>query len=263
MPDAGARLEIVMNGEPSRTSATKWRARARGVAFIAAGGLVMSAASAQAQNASEESPALVQAAPPATLDSVDAAYDPLQGFNRGSFGLSMGLDRVVLMPAGVPPHKEVLGDPGPDERVALCRAAVADDPRFAVSTAEVDREGPSYTVDTLRTLRAQAPDDDLTFIVGGDMALSLPTWREPDAILRLARLGVAERAGAVRADISDRLAPLGAADRITFFDLPRVDVSSTDVRRRVAEGRPIRWLVPDAVADRIAARGLYARKAAA
>jgi len=174
----------------------------------------------------------------------------------------LGLDRVVLMPAGRPPHKEVAGDPGGAERVALCRAAVADDPRFAVSTAEVDRDGPSYTVDTLRALRAEAPDDDLTFIVGGDMALSLPAWREPETILRLARLGVAERGSAVRADIAERLAPLGAADRITFFDLPRVDVSSTDVRRRVAEGRPIRWLVPDAVAERIAAQGLYARKAA-
>jgi len=174
----------------------------------------------------------------------------------------LGLERVVLMPAGRPPHKEVPGDPGAEERVALCRAAVADDPRFSVSTAEVDRDGPSYTVDTLRALHDAAPDDDLTFIVGGDMALSLPAWREPETILRLARLGVAERGSAVRADIAERLAPLGAPDRITFFDLPRVDVSSTDVRRRVAEGRPIRWLVPDAVAERIAARGLYARKAA-
>lgn len=172
------------------------------------------------------------------------------------------LDRVVLMPVLRPPHKEVPEDPGADERVALCRAAVAGDERFDVSTAEIDRagDGPSFTVDTLRQWRADRPGDALTFIVGGDMALSLPTWREPETILQLARLGVAERGSAVRADIAERLAPLGGAERISFFDLPRVDVSSTDVRRRVAEGRPIRWLVPDAVADRIAARGLYTRE---
>lgn len=174
----------------------------------------------------------------------------------------LGLDRVVLMPVLRPPHKEVPEDPGADERVALCRAAVAGDERFDVSTAEIDRagDGPSFTVDTLRQWRADRPGDALTFIVGGDMALSLPTWREPETILQLARLGVAERGSAVRADIAERLAPLGGAERISFFDLPRVDVSSTDVRRRVAEGRPIRWLVPDAVADRIAARGLYTRE---
>jgi len=172
------------------------------------------------------------------------------------------LDRVVLMPVLRPPHKEVPEDPGTAERVELCRAAVAGDERFDVSTAEIDRagDGPSFTVDTLRQWHDARPDDDLTFIVGGDMALSLPTWREPGAILQLARLGVAERGSAVRADIAERLAPLGGAERISFFDLPRVDVSSTDVRRRVAEGRPIRWLVPDAVADRIAARGLYTRE---
>lgn len=169
----------------------------------------------------------------------------------------LGLDRVVLMPVHTPPHKEMWGDPGADERVALCRAAVAGDERFAVSTVEADHPGPSYTAATLRRIHAESPQDRLTFIVGGDMAASLPTWREPEEVLRLARLAVAERAGATRADIDERLRPLGGADRVTFFDLPRVDVSSTDVRRRVSEGRPIRWLVPDAVAERIAARGLY------
>jgi nicotinate-nucleotide adenylyltransferase len=169
----------------------------------------------------------------------------------------LDLDRVVLVPVHTPPHKEAWGDPGPEERLALCRAAVAGDERFAVSTVETDEPGPSYTAATLRRIHADAPQDELTFIVGGDSAASLPAWREPEEILRLARVAVAERAGALRADIAERLAPLGGPDRVTFFDLPRVDVSSTDVRRRVSEGRPIRWLVPDAVAERIAARGLY------
>jgi nicotinate-nucleotide adenylyltransferase len=168
----------------------------------------------------------------------------------------LGLDRVVLMPVAAPPHKEALDDPGAEERFELCRLATAKDERFAVSRLELDRGGPSYTVDTLREIHASAPGDDLTFIVGGDMAHSLPTWREPEAVLELASLGVAERTGAARQDILDRLAGL-ASDRIRFFDMPRIDISSTAVRRRVAEGRPIRYLVPDEVAHRIGEKGWY------
>ena len=162
------------------------------------------------------------------------------------------------MPAAVPPHKEAPDDPGAGARVEMCRLAVGGDPRFEVSTLEVERGGPSYTADTLREIHEKAPGDDLTFIVGGDMAHSLPTWREPAEVVRLARLGVAEREGAARQDIAARVAEVPGSDgRVTFFDLPRVDVSSSLIRRRVAEGRPIRFLVPDAVADYIAARGLY------
>jgi nicotinate-nucleotide adenylyltransferase len=169
----------------------------------------------------------------------------------------LGLDRVLLVPVAAPPHKEARDDPGPEVRVEMCRLAVADDDRLEVSTIEVDRGGPSYTIDTLREIHARAPGDDLTFIVGGDMAASLPTWREPQAILGLARLGVAERAGVRRADILDRVSGLGDPDRVVFFDMPRLDVSSSDLRARVATGRPIRHLVPDPVARFIAARALY------
>jgi nicotinate-nucleotide adenylyltransferase len=89
------------------------------------------------------------------------------------------------------------------------------------------------------------------------MALSLPQWREPAEILRLARLGVAERAEAARADIEQRLAPLGANGRIAFFAMPRIDISSSDVRARVAGGQPVRYLVPETVAAAIAERRLY------
>lgn len=167
------------------------------------------------------------------------------------------LDRVVLMPASKPPHKEVRDDPGGEIRAGLCRLAVAGDPRLEVSTLEVARGGRSYTVDTLRELHDRDPDHALTFIVGGDMAQSVPTWHEPRALLALARLGVAERAGIRRQDILQRLAPLGSDDRVDFFDMPRIDIASSDVRRRAAEGRSLRYLVPDGVADAIAARGLY------
>jgi nicotinate-nucleotide adenylyltransferase len=173
----------------------------------------------------------------------------------------LGLDRVVFMPVAVPPHKEAREDPGAEARVELCRLAVGDDDRLEVSTLEVDRGGASYTVDTLRAFHDLEAEHDLIFIVGGDMAQSLPAWREPEAILALARLAVAEREGVRRDDIARRLEPLHAGDRVLFFDMPRIDVSSSAIRRRVAEGRPIRYLVPDAVAAAIAERGLYRQAA--
>jgi len=172
----------------------------------------------------------------------------------------LGLDRVLLLPVHTPPHKEIDGDPGVAQRVALCEAAVAGDPRLGVSRAEADVPGRSYTVDTLSRLHDACPEDQLTFIVGGDMASTLPEWREPEAILALATLGVAARQGVGREQVLEHLARElpGSADRIRFFDMPRIDVSSSLVRRRVAAGRPVRYLVPDAVADHIEREGLYA-----
>jgi nicotinate-nucleotide adenylyltransferase len=169
----------------------------------------------------------------------------------------LGLDRVLLVPVAVPPHKEAEGDPGAEARLRLCELAVAGDDRFAVSRVEVDRGGPSFTVDTLRVLHDRAPEDDLTFIVGGDMAHSLPSWREPEAVLELATLAVAEREGVRREDLARRLEPLHAGDRVTFFDMPRLDLSSSAIRRRVAAGRSIRYLVPDPVARAVTDGGLY------
>jgi nicotinate-nucleotide adenylyltransferase len=169
----------------------------------------------------------------------------------------LGLDEIALVPVYSPPHKEVEHDPGVEVRVELCRRAVAADSRFWVSRVEADIPGRSYTVDTLRRLHESSPSDELTFIMGGDMAHSLPTWHEPEAVLSLATLGVAEREGIRRADIMERLAGLAGADKIRFFDMPRLDISSSSIRRRVASGRPIRYLVLDPVADYIAAEGLY------
>jgi nicotinate-nucleotide adenylyltransferase len=170
----------------------------------------------------------------------------------------LALDRVVLMPVHTPPHKEALDDPGPEVRLALCRAAAAGDEELEVSTLELDRGGPSYTVDTLRALHGSREGDDLTFIVGGDMASSLPSWREPEVVLELARMAVAEREEHRRHEIAERVGALrGAPERILFFAMPRLDISSSDIRARLAGGRPIRWLVPGAVADEIERRGLY------
>jgi nicotinate-nucleotide adenylyltransferase len=168
------------------------------------------------------------------------------------------LDRVLLTPVAAPPHKDAERDPGPGERLALCRLAIAGDERLGVCDLEVRRGGPSYTIDTLRELHARTPEDDLTFIVGGDIALGLPSWHEPDAVLGLARLAVAERSGTDHAAVAARLAQrFPAAPAPAFFDMPRLDVSSSEIRRRIAEGRPIRYLVPDPVAEHIARGKLY------
>jgi nicotinate-nucleotide adenylyltransferase len=175
----------------------------------------------------------------------------------------LGLDVVILMPVAAPPHKEIDDDPGPEARYELCRAAVAKDDRFRVSRLEIDRGGASYTADTLREIHAAHPEDELTFIVGGDQAQGLPRWREPEAILEMATLAVAERDGIARNEITETLAPLRGSERTVFFDMPRVDVSSSDVRRRVRETRPIRYLVPDDVVRLIGARGYYRPKVSA
>jgi nicotinate-nucleotide adenylyltransferase len=170
----------------------------------------------------------------------------------------LSLERVLLVPTGVPPHKPMEQEPGPMHRLEMCRLAVGGHRDWLeVSAVEVDRDGPSYTVDTLREIHAKSPGDELTFIVGGDVAWSLPSWHEPEAILGLASIAVAERAGARREEVRARLAGMRGADRINYIDVPRLDISSSALRRRVLEGRPIDYLVCDAVGEYIEQRRLY------
>jgi len=170
----------------------------------------------------------------------------------------LGLDRVLLTPVAVPPHKQTEADPGSAVRLELCRLAVAGDERLGVCDLEIERGGPSYTVDTLRELHEREPEDHLTFILGGDIALGLPDWHEPEAVLGLATLAVAERSGAARGEIAERIEQAfpGTAS-LRFFDMPRIDISSSQIRRRIAAGQPIRYLVPDSVARRIDQGELY------
>jgi nicotinate-nucleotide adenylyltransferase len=145
----------------------------------------------------------------------------------------------------------------------MCEHATTADARFAVSRIEIDREGPSYTVDTLRDLRGQRPDDELFLILGGDQAAALPEWHEPREVLSLATLAVCERAEHRREEIVERVESVGGADRIAFFDMPRIDISATFVRARAAAGKPIRYFVPDKVANYIGAQSLYSASAPA
>ncbi len=161
------------------------------------------------------------------------------------------LDRVMLIPARIPPHKPVEHEPGPEHRLELCRLAVADDDRFEVSDIELGRDGPSYTVDTLKELTSKASTSELFLIVGGDIAVGLPRWREPERVLELATLAIAKRRGTSRASVESSLDELDGGGRARFFQMPRIGVSSTMIRRRVRAGQPIRYLVPDRVAHYI------------
>jgi nicotinate-nucleotide adenylyltransferase len=169
----------------------------------------------------------------------------------------LDLDQVMLIPAGIPPHKPVEDEPGAEHRLELCRLAVGDDDRFTVSDLELRRDGPSFTVDTLEVLRSQSPSDDLFLILGGDIAAGLPKWHEPERVLELATVAIAKRRGTAKAAVDDALAHLEGGDRARFFEMPRIGISSTMVRRRVRAGQPIRYFVPDGVMHYIETHGLY------
>jgi nicotinate-nucleotide adenylyltransferase len=174
--------------------------------------------------------------------------------------LELDLDRVMLVPARIPPHKPVEHEPGPEHRLELCRLAVCDDDRFEVSDIELGRDGPSYTVDTLQELTSTASPYELFLIVGGDIAVGLPRWRDPERVLDLATLAIAKRRGTAREAVQTSLDALRGGERARFFQMPRIGVSSTMIRRRVRAGQPIRYLVPDRVADYIDSHDLYSQR---
>jgi nicotinate-nucleotide adenylyltransferase len=177
--------------------------------------------------------------------------------------VQLELDRVVLIPVGEAPHRELEVDPGPETRLEMVELAIADDDRFAASRMEIDRDGPSYTADTLRELRASEPGDDLVLILGGDQAAALPEWHEPEQVLELAQVAVVERTNWSRNAVGIRVGRLKGAQRIRYLDMPVIQVSSSSIRRRVASALPIRYLVPDRVANHIGANDLYGATSAA
>jgi nicotinate-nucleotide adenylyltransferase len=177
--------------------------------------------------------------------------------------VQLDLERVLLMPMGDAPHREITDDPGREARLELCEAAASGDGRMEVSRLEVDREGPSHTVDTLEALRSERPDDEIVWILGGDQAAKLRTWRDPDRVLELATIAATERGAWRRAGIFVEASHLRNSGKLVFFEMPPIGVSSTMIRRRVARGQPVRYLVPEAVAELIEERGLYGAAAEA
>jgi nicotinate-nucleotide adenylyltransferase len=169
----------------------------------------------------------------------------------------LDLDQVLFIPARIPPHKPMTDEPGIEHRLAMCRLVVGTDERFAVSELEVERDGPSYTVDTLSELKTRAAINELVLILGGDIAAGLPRWHQPERVLELSTPAITLRPGTSRDQIDEALSQLGGGRRARFFEMPKIGVSSTMVRDRVRGGEPIRYLVPDDVAKHIERESLY------
>ena len=160
------------------------------------------------------------------------------------------------MPTGVAPHKRIADDPGVEVRAEMARAAAGDVEALEVSELELRRGGPSYTHETLAELRKAMPDTELVWVMGADAALGLDSWRSPERIIELARLAIARRERVDEEGLEEVLARLGV-DGAATVEMPEIGISSSAVRERVREGRPIGHLVPEAVAEMIAERGLY------
>jgi nicotinate-nucleotide adenylyltransferase len=170
----------------------------------------------------------------------------------------LDLDEVILVPTGEAPHKRIADDPGREQRLAMTRLAAADDSRFSVSTVEVERDGPSYTYETLELLARERADRELVFVMGADAAVGLESWREPQRVVELARLAVARRSGVSDAEVGAVMRSLGVAGgRATMLEMPQFGVSSSAVRERAAAGRPLRYLVPESVARFIEEKDIY------
>jgi nicotinate-nucleotide adenylyltransferase len=167
---------------------------------------------------------------------------------------ALGLERLVVVVVGEAPHKPV--ETPAEIRFRLAKAAFGDLPSTELSRYELERPGPSFTVDTARWAERELGDDPV-FIVGADEFADFPHWREPHAILEHVRLAVATRPGIDEGRLEAVRATLARPDRVTHFDLDPVPVSSREIRAKVAAGEPIDGLVPPAVAELIAAEGLY------
>ncbi|MGH7444983.1 MAG: nicotinate-nucleotide adenylyltransferase [Longimicrobiales bacterium] len=186
--------------------------------------------------------------------------------------LALGLDRVFFVPAGAPPHKRERSITSAAIRRAMLEGAVAGNARFAVEPLELE-QGLSYTVDTLRSLRARHPAAEMWLLIGLDQWREFATWRDPDAILALAGVAVIQRGADSFAPES--AAPVGATpnaapermetsrwsavygDRVRFIAATRIDISSSEIRRRVGVGESVRYLAPDAVIEIIFREQLY------
>ncbi|MGH2558997.1 MAG: nicotinate-nucleotide adenylyltransferase [Thermomicrobiales bacterium] len=170
---------------------------------------------------------------------------------------ALKLERVFFVPARRPPHKTDQDISNDHHRLAMVRLAVEGDPRFEVSLVEMEREGPSYSAETLEELDTSLPSTTLVFLMGEDSLRDLPTWHEPERIVAHALLGVAQRPG-VDVDLTAVTDVLPfAAGRIELVSTPEIAISSSDIRQRIAEDRPITYHVPLAVERYIAQHGLY------
>lgn len=171
---------------------------------------------------------------------------------------AFGLEKVCFVPAGNPPHKKG-GSVAAADRYAMTEIATLSNPHFDVSAVELDRAGDSHTIDTLREFNRRYPEAEFYFITGADAVLDLPTWKEPEALLTHAVFIAVARPGYPAGKLErlcERL-PADLAERIVYLEIPGLAIASRDLRRRVAAGRTIKYLVPESVEAYIAKRRLY------
>jgi nicotinate-nucleotide adenylyltransferase len=169
----------------------------------------------------------------------------------------LGLDRIEFLPANDPPHKPEGSVSPARHRAAMVQTAIEPVDYFELNCIEMERAGPSYTVDSLEQLVRERPQDSFWFIIGGDSLRDLPSWRSPERILELASLAVIDRPGAIY-DLAglEGLVP-GLRQRIALVEAPLIDLSATLLRRRFAAGGSIRFQTPDSVIAYMTANGLY------
>ncbi len=163
------------------------------------------------------------------------------------------LDEVVFVPTGMPWQKDERAVSSAEDRYLMTVIATASNPRFSTSRVDVDRQGPTYTVDTLTDLHVQFPDYELFFITGADALAQILSWKRVGELLDLAHLVAVTRPGFA---LDDEHLPDGA---VSLVEVPAMAISSTDCRQRVAEGLPVWYLVPDGVVQYISKRRLYRR----
>jgi len=188
-----------------------------------------------------------------TFDPVHYAHLLIAEDVRRRFGLS----QVIFMPAGAPPHKRLDQVSRAEDRYIMALLATAGDPHFTVSRLEIDRPGPSYSIDTIRRLKTEAGEGSAVYwVIGADAALEILTWHQPDAILDEATVVVAPRPGF---DLGRLDETLGAdrASKLMVTEAPLANISATMIRAMVRAGESIRYLTPPAVVDYIRKRGLY------
>ncbi len=210
-------------------------------------------------------PGSPRAVQPGSIGILGGTFDP---FHAGHLALAraardaLGLERVIVVPAAVPPHKIGQAISPAADRLAMVLAGIAGEPRLEASRIELDRVGPSFTVDTVTALaaaeRAAGREPDIAVILSAESFAGLADWHEPGRLLDLARIVVAPRSGHPPPDPGTiARATGGRADRVTVIDGPRVDASASAIRRLTAAGRPLGDLVPPAVAEYITAHRLY------
>lgn len=173
--------------------------------------------------------------------------------------IELGLDKVLFIPTGLPPHKETRLVTDPSLRYAMVEMSIRNNKEFQVSRMEIDRKGPTYTIDTLRILSDFLPGQEIFFITGTDALKELLTWREPEEIISLARIIGVSRPGYDSQGLLENILSKYPfmRDRVSLLEVPALAISSTDIRQRVLSGKSIRYLLPDEVRMYIEQNELY------